>query len=213
VLQPRVLSLNTVVTDVGKLLQRLIGEDIELALDLQADLHPVKADEGQLGQVLLNLAANARDAMPTGGTLTVQTANVLLDDASTPPGRLDLEPGPYVMLGVSDTGIGMDVETQTRIFEPFFTTKEQGKGTGLGLSMVYGIVKQSDGDMLVHSEVGLGTTFKIYLPRAPSEDEAPPVVAEADGSLRGTGTVPVVEEEDGIRDLTRTVVDQRDTRS
>ncbi len=162
-LAPKVVDLNGVVTENLKMLTRLIGEDIDLVMVPGADIGAVKADPGQIEQVVMNLAVNARDAMPQGGKLTIETANVNLD-ANYARFHSPVKPGDYVMLAISDTGMGMDTETQTHIFEPFFTTKGL-KGTGLGLSTVYGIVKQSEGYIWVYSEAGKGTTFKIYLPR------------------------------------------------
>ncbi|OLC08842.1 MAG: hypothetical protein AUH41_07180 [Gemmatimonadetes bacterium 13_1_40CM_66_11] len=181
VLAPRVVDLNEVVYDVERLLRRLIGEDIELRTVLNPHLAAVRADPSQLEQVLVNLAVNARDAMPVGGTITIETANVVLDDAYVANQPVVL-PGDYVMLAMSDTGTGMDPDTQARVFEPFFTTKERGKGTGLGLSTVYGIVKQSRGYIWVYSEPGVGTTFKVYLPRV--DDPAEPLSVVPAHSLR-----------------------------
>jgi two-component system cell cycle sensor histidine kinase/response regulator CckA len=205
VIVPTVLNPNGVVANMDKLLRRLLGEDVELRAVLASDLGTAKADASQLEQVLLNLAVNARDAMPNGGKLTIETQNVELDQEYV-RGHLSAQPGPYVMVAVSDTGVGMDAATQARIFEPFFTTKEKGKGTGLGLATVYGIVKQSGGWIWVYSEPGHGTTFKVYLPRvvevaapaAPSP--APPV------SVRGSETVLVVEDDEMIRKLVQKVL-------
>ena len=196
------LNLNEVVGNVKKMLRRLIGEDVELITDLAEDLGPVKADIGQIEQVLMNLAVNARDAMPGGGRLTIGTRNLSLDPdlAVRHPG---LGPGPYVLLTVSDTGIGMDRETQSQIFEPFFTTKEQGRGTGLGLSTVYGIVKQSGGDIQVYSEPGLGTTFKIYLPRVEEAEKETPEFKPSKILSKGNETVLVVEDDEALRSLVR----------
>ncbi|MGA2421248.1 MAG: ATP-binding protein, partial [Candidatus Acidiferrum sp.] len=202
VLRPKVLDLNTVVAGTEKLLQRLIGEHIELAVMLSPALGPVKADAGKLEQVIMNLAVNARDAMPPGGRLTIETSNVEVDEeyASLNPAA---RPGPHVMLSVSDTGCGMDAATKDRIFEPFFTTKEFGKGTGLGLSTVYGIVKQSGGSIWVYSEVGVGTTFKIYLPRV---GETLEIASENDQQEKlegGSLTILVVEDEAALLQVTR----------
>jgi PAS domain S-box-containing protein len=205
VMQPKVLDLNAVVTDLDKMLRRLIGEHIEMQTVLSSKLGSVKADPGQIEQVLMNLAVNARDAMPDGGNLTIETANVELDSRYTQKHR-PVEPGSYVMIAVSDSGCGMSAELQSRIFEPFFTTKDKGKGTGLGLSTVYGIVKQSNGSIWVYSEPGKGTTFKIYLPRV--DEPAPLVEASVEKStkLKGTETVLLVEDEEAVRHLAQEVL-------
>ena len=202
VLQPRVLDMNDVVTGMIKMFSRVIGENIEMAFVPGAGLGRAKADPGQIEQVLLNLVVNARDAMPNGGRLTIETANVHLDRGYA-AGHATVEPGPYIMLTVTDTGCGMDAETQSRIFEPFFTTKEPGKGTGLGLATVYGVVKQSGGYIWVYSEVGCGTTFKIYLPQVTEEVDAPIVEPQARRSSAGTETVLFVEDEQSVRELVR----------
>jgi len=203
VLQPKVLDLNAEVTDMEKLLRRLIGEDIHLIIQLGPGLSCVKADPGQIEQVILNLAVNARDAMPRGGRLTIETANVMLDAAFSARHE-GVQPGAYVMLAVNDTGVGMDAETQLHLFEPFFTTKEVGKGTGLGLSTVYGIVNQSGGHILVVSSVGQGTAFKIYLPRVDEVGEEPPPREPKDTlSPPGSETILLVEDEDTVRTLVR----------
>jgi two-component system, cell cycle sensor histidine kinase and response regulator CckA len=202
IMAPQVLDLNSIVANMEKMLKRLIGEHIELATLQHPDLGRVKADSGQIEQVILNLAVNARDAMPEGGKITIETANVELDESYART-HSSVVPGQYVMLAVSDGGVGMDSETMTHIFEPFFTTKERGQGTGLGLSTVYGIVKQSSGSIWVYSEVGAGSTFKVYLPRVQESAAHPEPVASDTGSVRGTETILVVEDEEGVRSLVR----------
>lgn len=201
VLLPKALDLNEAVADVQKMLARVIGEDIALVANLHPSLMPVKADPGQIEQVLMNLAINARDAMPQGGTLAMQTSNV--EVRAEQARDLELAPGQYVMLRVTDNGLGMDAETLSHIFEPFFTTKPMGKGTGLGLATAYGIVKQSGGSIQVESAAGWGSEFRIYLPAAgsristPAERKAQPQVAG------GSETILVAEDEADLRELTR----------
>lgn len=203
-LAPKVLNVQSVVVDMEKILRRLIGEDIQLETSSAADLGLIKADRSQIEQVIMNLAVNARDAMPEGGRLTIETANVELDKAAAHPPAV-LSPGKYVMLAVTDNGCGMDAETQAHIFEPFFTTKEKGKGTGLGLATVYGIVKQSGGYVWVYTEPGRGTSFKVYLPRIEDEQTARgrDGKSEARELPRGSETVLLVEDEKGVRELAR----------
>jgi PAS domain S-box-containing protein len=200
IMQPRVFNLNEVVAEMDAMLRRLIGEDIDLVTILSPELEGVQADPAQIEQVIMNLAVNARDAMPTGGKLTIETANVHLDEAYAQAHHA-VVPGLYVMLAMSDSGSGMDAETKSRIFEPFFTTKELGKGTGLGLATVYGIVKQSGGNIWIYSEVGQGTTFKIYLPRVAGDVE--PIKSEALPALHlpGSETILVVEDNDNLREV------------
>jgi len=208
VLQPTVLEVNKLVSDLEKMLRRLLGEDVALTTQLAPTTGRVKADPGQLEQVIMNLAVNARDAMPNGGKLTLETGNVDLDE-SYATDHYPARAGPFVMLAVSDTGTGMSEATQAHMFEPFFTTKEKGKGTGLGLATVYGIVKQSGGFIWVYSEVGHGTTFKLYLPRVQelaeraSQPAQPPARA-----ARGTETVLVVEDEAPVRSVARQVLER-----
>ena len=208
VLAPRTLDLNKVVQDVERLLRRLISEDIEMRTVLARELAPVSADPSQLEQVLVNLAVNARDAMSQGGTLTIETANVTLDETYIAAQPV-VGAGEYVMVAVSDTGTGMDEATKSRVFEPFFTTKERGKGTGLGLATVYGIVKQSGGYIWVYSEVRVGSTFKIYLPRVAGPVEPTAPAPPSSSSLRGTETVLVVEDQDEVRGLIRKILESR----
>jgi len=200
VLAPQVLDLNTVIKGLHSMLCRLIGEDVELTTIPAKGLGQVQADPGQIEQILLNLAVNARDAMPGGGKLTIESANVDLDETYSRE-HANVKPGPHVMLAVSDTGAGMDAGTQKRIFEPFFTTKEKGKGTGLGLSTVYGIVKQSGGHIWVYSELGRGTTLKIYLPRLDAPIEALTPAVDGKEKSRGAETVLLVEDDTSIRNL------------
>jgi len=209
ILELKVVDVNAIVTDMERLLRPLIGEDVELQTRLARDLGRTRADAGQVEQVLMNLVVNSRDAMPNGGRITIQTANVTLDKDELRRDYSYIQPGSYVMLSVSDNGHGMDRETQARIFEPFFTTKEKGKGTGLGLSTVYGIIKQSGGYVLVQSEAGQGTTFRIYLPRV--EEATPParhlpLPLELNG---GSETVLLVEDEGSVRELVRETLETK----
>jgi PAS domain S-box-containing protein len=208
VLEPRALDLNALVANLEKMLHRLIGEDIELRTKPAAALGAVRADPGQLEQAIVNLVVNARDAMPQGGRLTIETAEVELD-RSYVAGHVPTQPGPYVLLAVSDTGVGMDGATKARLFEPFFTTKEPGQGTGLGLATVYGIVKQSGGYVWAYSELGHGTTFKIYLPRVAETAEAPEATTGSPTPVRGSETVLVVEDQEEVRKLTKRVLAAR----
>jgi two-component system cell cycle sensor histidine kinase/response regulator CckA len=199
------------------LLPRLIGEDIELVIRSAEDLGAIRADASQMEQVIMNLAVNARDAMPNGGRLSIETSNAELDSAYSAVHPV-VRQGSYVLLAVSDTGTGMDAETQSHIFEPFFTTKEQGKGTGLGLATVYGVVKQSGGFIWVYSEVGKGTSFKIYLPRVDQPVEKSGSTQSSSEAPRGTGTILLAEDEQDVREVAReflesggyTVIEARD---
>jgi len=200
VLQPRILDLNTLVADMSKLLRRLVREDIEFGFHMGDSLGRVKADPGQIEQVLLNLTVNASDAMPQGGKLTIETKKLKVD-AAYAHARPPLRPGQYVQLVVRDTGHGMDAATMSRIFEPFFTTKESGKGTGLGLATVYGVVRQSGGFIWVESSPGNGARFEIYLPRVSEKEEAISYERASVRSKGGSETVLVVEDEDEVRSL------------
>jgi CheY-like chemotaxis protein len=195
-----VLDLNAVVHEIGKMLPRLIGEHIEYEFLPGEELQSIKADPGQIEQAIMNLAVNARDAMPEGGKLTIRTSNVALSRADTAQ-RAPMLPGLYVLFSVTDTGHGMDEKTVQHIFEPFFTTKEVGKGTGLGLATVYGVVKQSGGFIWVESAPGKGTTFEVYLPQVSEAAQSADTVGVPAAALRGTETILVVEDEVGVRDL------------
>ncbi|MDB5310275.1 MAG: Blue-light-activated protein [Gemmataceae bacterium] len=204
-LDPVVVDLNALLAELEKMLARLIGEDIDMRVTADPDLWWTKVDPGQLEQVIMNLVVNARDAMPRGGKLTIETANVELDETYMAT-HAEAQPGPYVLVAVSDTGHGMDEATRARVFEPFFTTKGSDKGTGLGLAVVHGIVKQSGGLVDVYSEPGVGTSFKVYLPRADEPAGSKPAVAVA--PRRGTETVLLVEDEDGVRSLAKLVLER-----
>lgn len=204
--KPRIVDVNVLLLTVEKMLRRLIGEDIELALSLKPEIPNIKADPGQIEQVIFNLAANSRDAMPRGGRITIETTSVRLDSAYA-QNHLDVKPGNYVMIAVTDNGEGMDAQTRRRIFEPFFTTKAQGKGTGLGLATVFGIVKQAGGDIWVYSELGKGTTFKLYFPAVVEAATEPADTGTVTTQYRGTETVLVVEDDDAVRDLIATMLE------
>jgi PAS domain S-box-containing protein len=207
IIDPTILNLNEVVADMRTMLGRLIGEDVKVVLALRGELAPMKADRGQVEQIVMNLALNARDAMPLGGTMTIATANVELDE-NYPKTHLAVSPGPYVRLTVADTGTGMTPAVQARLFEPFFTTKAVGKGTGLGLATVHGIVKQNGGSVNVYSEVGVGTSFKVYFPVAQAAEtvaELAPLMARHQGGE----TVLVVEDAEGLRELTRRLLERQ----
>ena len=206
VVSPRVLRLNEIITDLVKLLRRLLGEDVTIATALAPDCGHVKADPGQLEQVLVNLSVNARDAMPNGGRLMLETRNVDLD-AAYPTERVTIPAGRYVMLAVTDTGTGMDANTKARIFEPFFTTKPVGKGTGLGLATVYGVVQQSGGYIWLYSELGHGTSFKIYLPRVDAVETEAASEPSLAGALDGSETVLVAEDEEAVRQIIEKALD------
>jgi len=206
ILQPELLDLNVVVEQTSSMLRRLIGEDIDFETKLEPGLDLVEFDPGQIEQIIMNLAVNARDAMPKGGKLTLQTENVELDESYVER-HAGARAGPHVMIAMTDTGVGMDAATLERIFEPFFTTKDVGRGTGLGLSTVYGIVKQSGGNIWVYSEPGRGTTFKVYLPRAERQAAEVPAAAPAPEPPQGSETILVVEDEEDVRELLRDILE------
>ncbi len=209
VLQTKILNLNDVVDDMNRMVRRLIGEDVELVTQPGLDLGAVEADPGQINQVILNLAVNARDAMPDGGKLVILTQNVRIDAAEIEGVRAGVEPGDYVVMSLSDTGTGMNDEVRAQLFEPFFSTKEKGKGTGLGLSTVYGIVKQSDGYITVETAVGEGTTFHVYLPRVENEATATEAVETAFAARStGTETILLVEDDESVRELASEILAQ-----
>jgi signal transduction histidine kinase/CheY-like chemotaxis protein len=205
VIRPEVLDLNDVVGDIERMLNRLIGEDIDLECRRGPNLWGVMADRGRIEQVIVNLAVNARDAMPHGGRLTIETSNVALD-AEFARVHVGVQPGPYVLLAVSDTGVGMNAETRTHLFEPFFTTKEGGRGTGLGLATVYGIVAQAGGHIWVYSEPGRGATFTIYLPRTEAGREDAPASSPTLTAVQGHEAILLVEDDESVRALTATIL-------
>jgi len=205
IISPRILDLNSIVGGMEKLLRRLIPENVQIAFRIASDTLPIKADAGQIEQVIVNLAVNARDAMPNGGTITIETGAADLDEEYTRH-HPDIAAGRFGMLALSDNGIGMDDRTKAHLFEPFFTTKEPGKGTGLGLATVYGIVKQSGGHISVYSEVGIGTTFKVYFPEIRESMTSPPPKSSPSGMPKGTETILVVEDDEPVRALIRRVL-------
>ena len=207
IIEPTLLDLNVVLADMRAMLRRLIREDVEVVLGLRPELAPIKADRGQIEQIVLNLAVNARDAMPTGGTLTIEIANVDLGEQYART-HVAVTPGPYVALTVTDTGAGMPPEVQARLFEPFFTTKEVGRGTGLGLATVHGIVTQSGGSINVRSEIGRGTSFEVYFPRADAAEMVVDVPPPVSRQRVGGETVLVVEDAEGLRLLTTKLLER-----
>ncbi len=200
-----VLDLNTLLVEMEKILGRLIGEDVALSVRRDPQLWKTKVDAGQVEQIIMNIAVNARDAMPRGGKFAIETANAVLTESQT-AGIPDARPGEYVLMALTDSGCGMDYATKQHIFEPFFTTKGPDQGTGLGLATVYGIVKQSGGHVDVYSEIGIGTTFKVYFPRMMETGCSHRVELDAKAPLRGTETVLLVEDEEGVRTLLRLVL-------
>jgi two-component system, cell cycle sensor histidine kinase and response regulator CckA len=208
-LELKVVDLNIIVEDIERLLRPLIGENVELLTQLTPDLGRTRADAGQIEQVIMNLVVNSKDAMPSGGKITIKTANAKLNHEDVRREYSYIHPGQYVVLSVTDTGDGMDKETQLRIFEPFFTTKEKGKGTGLGLSTVYGIIKQSGGYVLVESEPRQGTTFRIYLPRVEDALEPTGPVVVSRSQAGGSETVLLVEDEESVRQLVRETLESK----
>jgi len=209
IIQPKILDLNKLLAGIEKMLGRLIGEDVEVLMIPGPELWQVEADPGQMEQVIMNLVINARDAMPIGGKITIETATMDLDESYFHEHSIEKQPGSYVMLAVSDTGTGMDKETQEHIFEPFYTTKEKGKGTGLGLSTVYGIVKQNNGFVWVYSEPGQGTTFKIYMPKAVEDAVLDEIEITTTADLSGSDTVLIVEDDDSLRKLAHKALQQK----
>ena len=205
IMKPKIINLNQTVADIKKMLERLIGEDIEIVTRLSPDLGQISADPGHIEQMIVNLVVNARDAMPDGGRLTIETSNISLDTEYAKR-HFPIVPGKYIVIAITDTGLGMDKETQENIFEPFFTTKDIGRGTGLGLATVHGIVKQSGGDIWVYSEVGNGTTFKVYLPRVFDESEEPETSAAQIDEPRGTATILLVEDDELVSNITETIL-------
>jgi two-component system, cell cycle sensor histidine kinase and response regulator CckA len=207
IMHPRVVEPNALIATTEKMLRRLIGEDVDLVLSLSPSVGNIRVDPGHLEQAIFNLAVNSRDAMPGGGRLNIETAEVILD-AEYSRTHFGVRPGDYVMIAVSDTGHGMDAETRKHIFEPFFTTKAAGKGTGLGLATVYGIVKQSGGDIWVYSEPHKGTTFKLYFPKVAGPAGAFADAGTARARARATGTILLAEDEDGVRNLAAIMLEQ-----
>ncbi len=203
IVNPKIIDLNTIVQGMGDMLQRLVGDDVSIAVKPRIPLGSIRADVGQLEQVLMNLAVNARDAMPEGGRITIESRNVELDE-SYQHKHEPVRPGPYVMLSMSDSGCGMDDTTKASIFEPFFTTKEVGKGTGLGLATVYGIIKQSAGYIWVYSELGKGTIFKLFFPRVSEIAETPSQPEEETEPSGGSEAILLVEDDEGLREMMAT---------